>query len=131
MRRPAQRADAAHRVEQAALLVARREVGVAGRLDALGDLVQRPVQRPRLPVIGVGSAVEDMGDAMRIDGELEGVGPLGAEVALADGTVRIALDVDELAALGVDELPAADGAVGTDALGDSGAAQPRSLRQRL
>jgi len=54
---PAQRADAAHRVEQAALLVARREISVAGRLDALGNLIQRPVQRPRLPVIGVGSAV--------------------------------------------------------------------------
>ena len=54
---PAQRADAAHRVEQAALLVARREIGVASRLDALGDLVQRPIQRPRLPMIGVGSTV--------------------------------------------------------------------------
>jgi hypothetical protein len=75
---PAQRADAAHRVEQAALLVARREIGVAGRLDALGNLVQRLVQRPCLPVIGVGSAVWDMADAMRIDGELEGVGPFGA-----------------------------------------------------
>jgi hypothetical protein len=56
-RRPAQRADAAHRVEQAALLVARREVSVAGRLDALGNLVQRPIQRPRLPVFGVGRTV--------------------------------------------------------------------------
>ena len=39
-RGPSQRADATHRVEQAALLVARREIGVAGRLDALSDLVQ-------------------------------------------------------------------------------------------
>ena len=85
----------------------------------------------RLPVVGVGSPVEDLRDAMRVDGELEGVGPLGAERALVDRTVGIALDVDELAALGVDELAAADGAVGTDALGDGGAAQPRGLRRRL
>jgi len=52
-------------------------------------------------------------------------------VARADGAFRIALNVDEFAALAEDELPAADGAVRTDALGDSGAAQPRSLRQRL
>ncbi len=68
---------------------------------------------------------------MRIDGELEGVGPFGAQVAPADGTIRIALNVDEFAALAEDELPAANGAVRTNALGDSGAAQPRSLRQRL
>src|SRR5262249_58822861 len=103
----------------------------AGRLDALGDLVQCPVQRPRLPAIREGSAVEDLADAMRIDGELEGVGPFGAEVAPADGTFGIALNVDEFAALGEDELPAADGAVGTDALRDGGPAQPRGLRQRL
>src|SRR6201996_3615190 len=75
---PAQRADAAHRVEQTALLVASGEIGIAGRLDALGDLLQRPLHRPRLPVIGVGSAVEDMVDAMRIDRELVGIGPFGA-----------------------------------------------------
>ena len=101
-----------------------------GRLDALGDLVQRPVERARLPVVGERGAVQDLGDAVRVDGELEGVGPLGAERALVDGAFGIALDVDELAALGVDELAAADGAVGTDALGDGGAAQPRRLRQR-
>ena len=52
-------------------------------------------------------------------------------MARADGTIRIALNVDEFAALAEDELPAADGAVRTNALGDMGAAQPRSLRQRL
>ena len=45
-------------------------------------------------------------------------------MAPADGTIGIALNVDELAALAEGELPAADGAVRTDALGDSGAAKP-------
>ena len=93
-------------------LVARGEVGVTGLLGALGDAVQRPVQRPGFPVVGEGGAVEDVGDAVGVDGELEGVGPLGAESALVDGAFGIALDVDELASLGVDELSATDGAVG-------------------
>ena len=71
-----------------------------------------------------------MADAMRIDGELEGVGPFGAEVAPADGAIGIAFNVDDLAALAEDELPAADGAVRTNALSDSGAAQPRSLDRK-
>ena len=52
-------------------------------------------------------------------------------MASADGTVGIALNVDELAALAINELPAAHGAVWTNALGDSGAAQPRSFPERL
>src|SRR4051794_27071320 len=72
-----------------------------------------------------------MSDAVRVDGELEGVGPLGTEGALVDGAARVALDVDDLARLGIDQLPATDGAVGADALGDGGAAQPRRFRQRL
>jgi hypothetical protein len=72
-----------------------------------------------------------MADAMGIDSELEGIRPFGAEVATADRTLRIALNVDQLSPFAEDELPAADGAVRTDALGDSGAAQPRRLPQRL
>jgi len=52
--------------------------GIPHRLDALGNLVQRPVHRLGLPVIGIGSAVENIADAMRIDCELESVGPFGA-----------------------------------------------------
>src|SRR5207237_9397265 len=74
---------------------------------------------------------EAVGEAGRIDGEMEGVAPLGTESPLADRAARVALDVDDLARLGVDQLAAADGAVGADALGDGGAAQPRRLRQRL
>jgi hypothetical protein len=57
-------------------------------------------------MIGVGSAIKDMLNAMRIDGELEGVGPFGAKVASADRTVRITLNVDKLAALAEDQLAA-------------------------
>jgi hypothetical protein len=70
------------------------------------------------------SAVQDIADAMRVDGELEGVGSLRAQVASADGAFGIALNVDELAALAEDELPATDRAVGTDALSNCGPAQP-------
>ena len=50
---------------------------------------------------------------MRIDGELSNAfGPFGQSVPSLMG-LRVTLDVDELAGLGVDELAAADGAVGT------------------
>ena len=68
---------------------------------------------------------------MWIDGKLKGIGAFGAEMASTNRAIRIALNIDELTALGEDELAATDGAVRTDALGDSGAAQPRSLVQRL
>jgi hypothetical protein len=68
---------------------------------------------------------------MRIDGELVGAGPFRTQVSSADGIVRIALNVDELAGLAIDELTAAYGAVRTNSLGDSGAAQPGSLPERL
>jgi hypothetical protein len=68
---------------------------------------------------------------MRIDGELVGVGSFGAQVACADGTIGIALNIDEFTALAEDELPATDGAIRTNALSDMGAAQSRRLRQRL
>ena len=82
-------------------------------------------------MIGVGSAVEHLGHTMGIDGELEGVGSLGAERPLVDGALGVALDVDELPAFGVDELATADGAVRAEALGDGGAAEPGGLLDRL
>src|SRR5262249_56768772 len=48
-RGPAEGADGGHGPEQAPRLVAHPGVGVASRLDAVGDLVQRPVKRLRLP----------------------------------------------------------------------------------
>ena len=46
-----------------------------------------------------------------------------------DRAARVALNVDNLASLGVDQLSTADGAVRTDALRDLGAPQPRCLRR--
>ena len=66
-------------------------------------------------MVGVGGAVQDVLDAVGVLGELEGVGAFGAERPLVDGRVRVALDVNDLAALGVDVLAAADGAAGADA----------------
>jgi hypothetical protein len=60
-------------------------------------------------------------DPMRIYRELVVVGPFRTKVPFVDGIIRISLDIDELAALAIDELPAADGAVRTDALGDMSA----------
>src|SRR5581483_11198137 len=94
-------------------------------------LVHGPVQRADFPLVGEWGAVKDASDTVRVDGELEGVGPLGAESALVDRAARVALDVDDLAGLGVDELAAADGAIRADGLRHRGAAQPRGLRQRL
>src|SRR5262249_42045788 len=97
---------------------------VSRLLYPLRDPVQGPVERPGLPVVGVGGTVQDLGDPVRIDGELKGVGAFGAKGTLVDGTVRVALDVDELPSLGINELAAADGAVGAEAFGDGGAAEP-------
>ena len=55
----------------------------------------------------------------RLLDELARGGALRAERALVDRRVRVALDVDELAAAGVDELAAADGAVRADAACDA------------
>ena len=129
-RRAAERPHVPDRIQRAAFLIAHREVGVPRRLDALGDLVERPVEGLGLPFVGVGSPIEHGLHAVRVDGQEQRVRALGAERALVDRAARVALDVDELAGLGVDELAAADGAVGTEAVRDGRAAQPRGLLRR-
>src|SRR5262249_22142352 len=93
--------------------------------------LHRPVEGLRLPPIRVWGPVEDLRDTVRVDGELECVGPLRAEGALVDRAAGVALDVDELPALGVDELAAPYGTVRANALGDRRAAEPGRLRGRL
>src|SRR5262249_11079572 len=123
-RGPAEGAEARDVVEEPAVGVAGLEVGVAGGLHPLGDPLHRPVERLRLPLVRVRGPVEDLRDAVRVDGELEGVRPLRAERALIDRAAGVALNVDELTTLRVDELAAPDGAVRADALGDRRAAEP-------
>jgi len=64
-------------------------------------------------VVGEWRAVQDVGNAVRVKCQLEGVGPLETESDLVVRAARIALDVDDLACLGVDERTSrrvADGA---------------------
>ena len=68
-----------------------------------------------LPRRGAGAAVEHLGQPVGVDVELVDGRALGAEGALVDGRVGIALDVEDGAILGVDHRVAADGAVGADA----------------
>ena len=65
-----------------------------------------------------GRAVPDLGEAAGLLDELARGGALRAQRALVDRRARVALDVDELAAARVDDLAAADRAVGADRLGD-------------
>jgi len=52
--------------------------------------------------------------------ELERIGAFGAERAFVDGAVRVAFNINNLAAFGVDMLGAPDRAVGADTFGDRG-----------
>ena len=128
---PPKRPHVPHGVQHATFLIACREVRVTRCLDAQGDLVERPVKGSRLPFIRIGGPVKDGLDAMRVDGKEQRVGALGAKGSLVDRAARVALDIDQLAALGVNQLGAAHGAVGTEALGDGSTPQARALLGRL
>src|SRR4029450_3943763 len=72
-----------------------------------------------LPLRPVRTAVLHGGDPRRAGHQRLARAALGAQPAAADGWVRGALDLDDLLVLDVDLLPAADGAVGADALDDA------------
>ena len=101
------------------------EALVAGLFHALGDLGHHPVERLLLPPVTAGRPVETLGEALVVDRELVGRRPLGAERALRVRRVGIALDVDDLAVLDVDELGAAHRAVGTNTGEDLGLLDPQ------
>ena len=107
--------------------IAHREVGVSRLLTRRAICSSAQSRVSRLPVVGEGSPIEHGLHAVRIDGQQQRVGSLGAERALVDRAPRVALDIDELAGLGVDELAATDRAVRTEALRDGCAAKPRGL----
>src|SRR5205807_10007084 len=69
--------------------------------------------------------------AVLVDRELEGGRPLGAEGALVDGAVGVALDVDDAALAGVHQLATADGTVRADAGHLAGAGDARLADLRL
>src|SRR5690606_34951311 len=99
----------------------------AARLDhPVGDHVHRRVEVEALPLGAVRAAVEDPVLPCRPGGQLEGGRALRAQPPPADRRVRVALDLDDLAVLDVDVLPAADRAVRADRLHDLvGAGHPR------
>src|SRR5207244_2004265 len=87
------------------------EVLLAGVVVALGDLVIHPLDRLLFPPVRAGRAVERLGRPQRIVRQLDGGGTLGAEPAQRVWGVRVALDVDDLVVLRLDELSAAARAV--------------------
>src|SRR5438093_262133 len=80
---------------------------------APGDLVVHPVELLLLPRVRPGRAVERLRGPQRVVGELDGRRALGTEPAQGVRSVGIALDVDDLAVLGVDQLATAHRAVRT------------------
>src|SRR5262249_3370945 len=91
------------------------EVLLARVVIALGDLLVHPLERLLLPLVGPRRAVERLDGAPGVVGELDGRRTLRAQAAQRMGRVRVALDVENLVALGIDELAAAYCAVRTDA----------------
>src|SRR6185503_12775326 len=79
-----------------------------------------PLERLLLPAVRAGGPVERLDRAEGIVRELDGRRALGAEPAEGVGRVGITLDVDDLVALGIDELTTAHRTVRADA--------PRDLR---
>src|SRR5262249_46369362 len=96
------------------------EVLLARVVVALGDLLVHPLEGLLLPLVGPGRAVERLDGAQGVVGELNGRRALRAQAAQRMGRVRIALDVEDLVALGIDELTAAHGAVRANAARDLG-----------
>src|SRR3954462_15516804 len=124
-RRPAEVREAERAVDLPASLVALLPVALA-RLDhALGDHVHRALELDLLPLGPVRAAVQDLVQPAGLLDELARRRALRAQRALVDRRARVALDVDELAVARVDDLPAADRAVGAHRLGDL---QPRDAR---
>ena len=88
---------------------------VAGLLHPLRDLLHHPVERLLLPFVAPRGAVHALGDAPLVQRQLVGGRPFRTQRALGVGRVGVALDVDDLVVLDVDELGAPDRAVRTDA----------------
>src|SRR5699024_6262554 len=91
----------------------------AGGDEAVCDHVHRDVELEVLPLGAVWPAIADLRLSQVGVGGLLAGRTLGAQPAARDRGVRVPLDLDDPAVLVEHTLPAADGAVGADALGDS------------
>src|SRR4029453_2361768 len=115
----AERADAEGAIDfQRAL--AGLDLGLPGRLPsrdyAIGDHLHRLLERERFPFGAVGTPVLDPVLAQRARHETLRGRALRAETTARDRACRIALDLRDLVAFGIDELPAADRTVRADGL---------------
>jgi hypothetical protein len=90
------------------VLLLLHEILLARVVVALGDLLVHPVERLLLPLVRAGRAVHGLGRPQRVVGELDGGRALRAEAAEGMRRVGMPLDVDDLVALRVHELDAAD-----------------------
>src|SRR5205085_1156211 len=118
-RRPAEVGDSQGPVDADSLVFGARRLAllpgfVAGAPDALGDHLHRLLERDGFPPLAAGRPVEHPLFAMVAGDELERRRSLGTEASLGDRRIGVALDVDDLLALDVDELAAPDGTIGTD-----------------
>src|ERR1700730_12740451 len=100
-------------------------------LDALGDLLHRPVERLNLPVVAVGRAVQHLRQTAGIHRILERGRPFGAERPMIDGAVGVALDIDYPAIFDVDVKTAPYRAVGADAMHNLRIANARNFFSTL
>src|SRR5919108_4858443 len=116
--------EAERAVDPVALVAEVLPAVLAGGDPALGDHVHRRLEVDLLPLGRVRPAVLDLHQPPRLLYQLARRGALGAQRALVDRGLRVALDVDELAAPGVDHLAAADRAVRADGLGRLEAGDP-------
>src|SRR6202521_2621549 len=113
-RRPAQGRNRRRLVDQLAFGRALDEGGIARLFNEGGDAVHRPLEWPVFPVIGVGRTISHRGHAVGVDDILIGCSALRAERALVDGRGWVPLDVNDALVFDVDQLTAADRAIGTD-----------------
>ncbi len=83
-------------------------------LHALRHHFHRLIERDFFPLRAMRAAVENVGDAMRARHQLERGRALRTQAAIRDRRCRIALNVDNLLVLQIDQLAATDRAVGAD-----------------
>src|SRR5438105_4512676 len=69
-------------------------------------------------MIRIGRAVFDGGQPLGAVDPANGGGAFGTERTLVDGAARVALDMDDAVVFGIDQLGAADGAIGANAGAD-------------
>ena len=79
---------------------------VARLLHPLGDALHRPVERLGLPLRGMRRAVQHLVDPRLRQQHAQRAGAFRAQRALVDRAARIALDMDRLAVLRIDQLRA-------------------------